>query len=320
MILSVMAIMLLQSVEARFRRKRSSSTMYKYNRFFELVRRRLVSRSEMDMLNYFEQYLYKNLCKTEDDIKSKEVNFKLTEDIDSIVNAYNFNKNLGTFSYGTKSNNNFIKIMISGAKGQAMTKDSDGISTLALSEIVERDSMAVSIAYASRISATDYVLDAKVDQKKIKMTTNNDGQVIISSSVGNKYMLKQYKTVIAVTKMYRLIIGVDYIKFEVNLLVAGASCKNDEVISKSIIKINTYLIAGESAKARQNLGLFTSENRTNAKKSLSTHFGLLKVNKKNYLDLKTSEGIAKANKKGTKVDAVYNQFKRLTEQARNSKA
>jgi hypothetical protein len=312
--------MLSNSVECRFRRRRVSPALVKYNRYFEGVRRSLKDVNDAAMLTRYEQFFYKNLTSKQGDIKSKKINFKLEEDIDALVNAYSFDKDLGTFSYGTKTNNAFIKVMICGARGSAKNKKSEGHSTLALSEIVELDSTAVAIAYGNKISDTDFVLDAKVDQKKISMSVNKSGQLIISSTVGNKYMLKHLKTVVGVTKMRRLVIGVDYIKFEVNLLVAGASIKKDNVISKSIIKISTYLVMEGKRRCRQNLGLFTSENKTNLKNSKSSHFGLLKVDKHNITDIKTSEGLAKANQKTTKVDAVYNEFKLLSERSRKSRA
>ena len=317
-ILSVTSLMLLGSVESQYSRSRTSSTMSKYYGYFCKVRGRLI-RSEASVLTKFEQFFYKNFGPDGKKIKSKKVNFKFDENLDTLVNADNSNEAIKSISFGTKTNNSFVKLMISGAKGKSKKNGSKDISTLALSEIVENESMGVAIAYASMISPTDFVLDAKVDQKKMKLTKNNKGQVIITACVGNKYTFKTIRTVVGVTKMYRLVIGVDYIKFEVSLLVAGASVKDDSVISKSIIKISTYLISGQSKAARHNLGIFTSENKTVPKKSLSTHFGLLKVNKKDVTEIQTTEGASVANKDKLQTDAVYNEFKRLSEKSRRSK-
>ena len=49
--------------------------------------------------------------------------------------------------------------------------------------------------------------------------------------LGKKFLMHEQKTCLGVTKFYRLLFGSDYIRLFISDLTAGASCKEDKVIS-----------------------------------------------------------------------------------------
>lgn len=282
--------------------------LFNYNTKFDKIRQQLEDEGEIKVLDQYEQLFYKKHNTVKDKIHSTIIDVSISEQINSVVSAYNYDKKKGSSTHGTKSNNKFCKIMISGARGKTKSPDAEDISTLALSENVDKNNTAICIAYASRISEVDFVLDAKVDNKPVSITLNADHQLVISSSEGNKYMFSDIKTVVGSTKMYRLAIGKDYLKFEINLLVSGACIQGERVLSKSIIKVMTYLALDDGERCRKNVGLFTSENKTMDKKTHSTHFGFLSVDKLEVKSIQETGGKAKANKKGAKGSTNYDTF------------
>ena len=65
-------------------------------------------------------------------------------------------------------------------------------------------------------------------------------------------MLHHKKTAIALTKIYRVFVGKDYIRFVVNLLVSGASVKDDHLLSKSSLNIINYMSYYDGRKIHNN--------------------------------------------------------------------
>lgn len=68
------------------------------------------------------------------------------------------------------------------------------------------------------------------------------GQLELSTSMSKKYNLIHKKTVLGVNKIYRLFLGKDYISFQVNYLIAGASVKEKHVTSWSSLSLEKYLV------------------------------------------------------------------------------
>jgi len=278
-----------------------------YNDFFQKIRKTMEQEKEdIDVLNTFEQDFYTQFINNKLSISSSTIDLDVSSEINTIVNAYKYDEKLGTYAYGSEQDDKFVKILISGAKGAKSS--SNQISTLSLSERVKLNQTANAIVYASKISDTDYIIDAKVNEAEGKAGTNEKGQYIMCKSVGRRYIFDSLKSALAMTKMYRLAIGSDYVKFEINFLLAGAAVKTDNVVSKSTIKIMAYIITNDSKKVGTNLGLFTSENVTNDKKSVSTHFGFLRIEKKNSVQQQQTDSKAVADSKSTEVSAYFLDF------------
>lgn len=280
-----------------------------YNGFFDKIRATMEDdKDDKAVLTRFEQDFYMFYSNKKNTISSSSLDLDVSTEINTLVNAFKFDQKLGTYAYGTETNDQFIKILISGAKGTKSSAGSKQISTLALSEIVELNQTANAIAYAARIGTSDYIIDAKVDEAEGKPAVNDKGQYIVCKSVGKRYVLDSLKSSLAITKMYRLAIGSDYAKFEINLLIAGAAVKDDSVVSKSSIKVMAYIITSGDSKVKTNMGLFTSENKTNDQKSVSTHFGFLRVQKAKDLDTQKTESSVSADANGTNASAYFLDF------------
>ena len=308
-----------------------------FNKIYNLIcqiRAKMDDKVAKKYLNSFEQDVYRNYSSHREYIQSTFSDLTAGDNLDALVNAYNYNEDLGTYSYGKKTNSNFIKICISGAKGKVETyktsnetnpahntKKVKEISTLALSEIVERHDSALVIVYAARLSEIDHILDVKAEDQNVKMLINEDGQMVISCAKAKKYVFRHLKTAIGVTRMFRMIVGKDYVKFEINVLVAGAAIKKDRVVSKSTIKVSSFTAKLNVDRISANVGLFTSENETNQLKSHSTHQGFLSVDKH---DIKQTEkqvhitgGKGTAEKAANHVDAFYDKYKSIVGKARH---
>ncbi len=93
-------------------------------------------------------------------------------------------------------------------------------------------------------------------------------------------MIHNRKTTVGVTKIYRMYIGVDFIKFVVNLLISGAGVQQNYLLSKSSFNVINYLsFIGHNGKAKmkRNLGYFESENKTSHLRSVSKHAGYMLI-------------------------------------------
>lgn len=278
-----------------------------YNSFFSSIRAVMEdSDDDKKIFNDFEQQFYSVYSSQKSNINSSALDIDVLSEIDTVVNAYKADKVNGTFAYGTEENDKFVKILISGAKGTKTTAKQ--LSTLSMSEIVEPNQTANAMAYAAKISDTDYIIDAKVDDADDYPSINEKGQYIVSKSLGNRYIIDSLKSSLAVNKMYRLALGKDYIKFEINLLMAGAAVKSDSVISKSSIKVMVYVMSTSDKKVRTNIGLFTSDNRTTAAASVSTHFGYLRIMSSNVNGAQTTGGTAASTDQGTSTTAYFLEF------------
>lgn len=304
---------------------RRNSKMHMYNKLADQIRRELTDRNDIKMFNCFEQDFYKNYCSNKQHITSSHSHIKVADEIKALVSAYNIDKEKGTQSYGTKTNNNFVKICISGAKGKTTknTTVSQGsgakeMSSLALSEMVDRTSSALVIVFAEKLGDGDFVLDAKADDENKNMVVNEDGQLVISGAKGTRFLFRKLKTIVGVTKMYRLIIGKDYIRFEINLLTAGAAIKCDRVVSKSTVRVVNFIAKEKKERVGVNVGLFTSENETDEHKGKSVHLGFLSIDQEDVKDKQKSKGVAKVASDGAEVDVFYNKFKTIIDESRKT--
>ena len=305
---SILLFVITAQVTLRNRR----NTLPMYNKFFKKIRKAMEQEQEdLDIFDDFEQEFYTHFNNKRGGISSSTIDLDVSSEINTIVNAYKYDEKLGTYAYGTEQNNQFIKILISGAKGTKSEDRGKQISTLALSEIVEQNQTANAIVYASKISDTDYIIDAKINEAEGESSINEKGQFIMCKSVGRRYIFDSLKTALARTKMYRLAIGSDYLKFEINLLIAGAAVKSESVVSKSSIKVMAYIISDADKKVRTNIGLFTSENKTDKKRSISQHFGFLRIDKSNSNHEQETASHALADEKSTAVSAYFIEFLNL---------
>lgn len=287
----------------------NAPTLSMYNTFFTNIRAAMEdSEDDKTILNNFEQQFYSVYSTQKSNIHSSSLDIDVQSEISTVVNAYKYDKENSTYAYGTEQNNEFVKILISGAKGTKTVTTATQLTTLALAEIVELNQTADAIAYAARISDTDYIIDAKVDDADDHPQINEKGQYLVAKSQGKRYIIDSLKSSLAVNKMYRLALGSDYVKFEINLLMAGASVKPDSVISKSTIKVMSYVITNTDYKVRSNIGLFTSDNKTNKDMSVSTHFGYLRVQQVGLANNQTSGGSSMSTDTGTSTSAYFLDF------------
>lgn len=290
-----------------------TSSLRMYNRFFNRIRKEMENdRDEKDTLDAFEQEFYANFSSQKSNIVSSSLDMNISSEIGTVVNAFKFDEKMGTYAYGTESQDSIVKILISGAKGTKVSAGKKQISTLALSEIVESNQTANAIVYASKISDTEYIIDAKAEEAEGKSEINSKGQYVICKSVGRRYVFDSLKTAYAINKMFRLVIGSDYVKFSVNVLMAGASVRSTGVVSKSIIKIIDYIITADDKKARTNIGLFMSDNATDDKQSKSKHFGFLRIENSKSRQEQVNGGTAYVDAKNTDVNGYFLEFLTLT--------
>lgn len=281
-----------------------------YNRFFENVRKRLAEeKGSAEVLMAFEQSFYSTFNDKLNSITSSTINIDVSSEISTIVNAYKYDETLGTYAYGSEKDNKFLKVLISGAKGSKSSGNTKQIATLALSEIVEMNQSANAIVYASKISDTQYVLDAKVNDAEGQAEINNKGQYIFCKSIGHRYIFDSLKTALAITKMFRLAIGSDYIKFDVSILMAGAGVRSAGVVSKSTIQVQSYVITKDDYQVKENSGYFISDNMTDDQKSVSNHFALIRIQKsKDAMMNSKASGSAVADSKNTQVSGFLLDF------------
>ena len=284
------------------------SHLKKYNLLFGQIRKKIKGEETLQILNTSEQTFYRNYAKQRRNIRSNKLDLIKIDRLSTFSNSYTLDKKKGALSYGTKDNKSFSKVMISGAKGNHKKNESGEISTLALSELVEKHQTCVSIAYASKLVDGSFILDAKVEDKEQKISINDDGQLIISKTVGRKYKLSKFKAIVGITTMYRVIIGLDYVKFEISMLISGASVRADKVKSKSIIKVDDIIACEGNNKIKYNLAVFSAKNITNSKKSLSNYMGFMSIDKENVRAIREAESTAEAADNGSKVSTFFSQF------------
>ena len=265
----------------------------------------------IQILKKIEKTFFQNYPKYKHKITSKKLEMSLSQNISAYANAHKYDESLGAHTYGMKTGKDFTQILISGARGTKKTgyDNKNEISTLGLCEIIERYQTGISAAFASETYDGQYFIDAKVNEETDDCKINEDGQFEISQPVAKKYIIHSVKTAIGTTKIFRLLAGKDYLKLIVNFLVSGASVKDKSVLSKSSISVKVYLtsdgvVAGKTfVKVSKNLGYFSSENKTDHKRSISSHKGILMIQKDDGGNSnQKTRAIAEANEgKGTRV-------------------
>lgn len=132
------------------------------------------------------------------------------------------------------------RILVSGARGSITDKDkikSMKMTSLGLSEIVEKYRNGITAAFVTKNSLEEIFIDAKVHSDSDNSNLNEINEWEISKSRGRKFLMHDKKTALGITKFFRILIGNDYIRLILSDLSAGASVKNNQVVSKSSIKI-----------------------------------------------------------------------------------
>ena len=276
-------------------------------------------------IDELEQIFLKNYKKFKPKITSKKSTMSLNDNLSAFAKAHKYDKSLGAHTYGVKTGKNFTKILISGARGKKKKSYKKGskaeISTLGLAEIIEMHQTGITAAFASQKESDEYFIDAKVNEESAKVLLNKKGQLEISKSLGKKYLIHSSKSALGVTKIFRMLFGTDYVKLIVSFLVSGASVKQNSVLSKSSVTVKVYLtydqklfqgsIYNKAILVKKNLGYFSSENKTNYKRSVSKHLGYLMIQKPHGNSKQSVYGEAQAEEgKGTKVEVKRTAVKR----------
>lgn len=100
------------------------------------------------------------------------------------------------------------------------------ITSLGLSEIIERYRNGITVAFVSIDTKNDYFIDVKINEDSDTSDINEIEQWEISKSRAKKFLMHRKKTALGITKFYRLLIGHDYVRLIQSDLTAGASGKN----------------------------------------------------------------------------------------------
>ena len=267
-------------------------------------------------INELEKIFVKNYKNYKPSITSKKSTMSLNDNLSAFAKAHKYDKSLGAHTYGVKIGENFTKVLISGAQGKkkkSYKKNTKSeISTLGLAEMIEMHQTGITAAFASQ-KGKDYFIDAKVNEESEKCLINSKGQLEISKSSGKKYLIHSSKSSLGVTKIFRMLFGRDYVKLIVSFLVSGATVKNNSVLSKSSITVKVYLtydqklfkgsVYNKAILVKKNLGYFSSENKTDYKRSCSKHLGYLMIQKPHGHSNQQIIGEANADeKRGTQVE------------------
>ncbi len=248
-------------------------------------------------------------------IKSVKIEIGADDNISSYANAHNYDEDMGAHTYGMKTGQDVSKILISGARGSKKKVENETeINTLGITEIIEEYQTGISAAFASKTANGQYFIDAKVNKENEDFKINAKGQLEISYPIAKKYIIHSSKTALGTTKIYRLLVGLDYLQLIETFLMSGATVKDDCVLSKSSISVKIFLTCDKDEKnpkikVHKNLGFFSSENKTDYERSVSNHIGYLMIDKESLNDKLKKEELttahASADKNGTSLDATY---------------
>ena len=170
------------------------------------------------------------------------------------------------------------KIVISGAKGkiQLSTGDAKRVLTLAVAETLEATAVGMVISYASLYPNGTHNLEVKVNDFYEASARDHTGHFVDARVRSKRFMFKRPKAAFGVSRIFILDLSDGFLKFTSYTLVAGSALKTQHILSKSIVRIQTYKAA--SGRCILNDGLFLSENRCGFDgKCDSKHYGWLKV-------------------------------------------
>jgi hypothetical protein len=179
------------------------------------------------------------------------------------------------------------KVVICGAKAKVKnTANEQEVRSVTVAEVIQANMGALTSSYATLKKDGTYNFDVKINDQYLTYTTTPSGEFVVSKIVSRKLLLNKTKTAIGTTNVYMLLIGFDRIQFNVYNMVVGTSIKAKQVLSKSMIDIQTYIV-NKNGKLDINEGVFGSYNRCSFHSPCtSKHFGFLKINKK---DLKSEQ-------------------------------
>ncbi len=247
-----------------------------------------------------------------DKISALSIHLNLAEDISAAADAQLNHEGFSTRTFGTKNGQSYTQFLISGAKGKKSIGSSDTvyeISSLALSEILEINQIGISASFASVTPKGQYFIDSKVNENSTDYKIVR-GQLEIMNSMAQKFLIHEQKSAIGLTKIYKLLIGKDYMRLVIKILISGAGVRGLKVLSKASIRINSFLAFDnpqDSSNPRliKNLGFFTSENQTSQVKSVSKHYGYLLVQMDELFREQITKGKAAANDEKTKTNVNY---------------
>lgn len=108
-----------------------------------------------------------------------------------------------------------------------------------MAEIIEKYRNGITAAYVSINSMEQFFIDASINEDSDGCNINDLGQWELSRSRAKKYLMYDKLTALGVTKFYRLLIGLDYIRLIKTDLTAGATVKGQKVVSKSSVKVTS---------------------------------------------------------------------------------
>ncbi len=299
----------------RHRPRYRYSRITKYNLAFNALRKVNYRNNEtISTLDYLEARFHRVFHKYSHLITALSKNLNLASEISAQAKTFKLNKAMGAHTHGSTLGKR-KKILICGAKGKVRKVGvKKAISTFALSEIVENYQNGISAAFASVDHNGRYSIDAKINEEVDNSKMNSNGELEISRSLSRKYLVHRKKISVGKTKIFRLLIGKDYVRLIVNYMLSGAAVRGKKVFSKSSITIKNYLssalqIGGHrlpKITVKHTIGIFSSENQTDQNKSISQHKGYLMVQKDDSLKVKNAGSYARVDKNGGNTDAYYN--------------
>jgi hypothetical protein len=188
----------------------------------------------------------------------------------------------GAFGDNNDFDSNDKKAIICGARGKIINLEGvQEIKMVTVGEIVEFDTGSLLVGYTTFRQDGTFDLSIKVNDNYRTKNFNSKGEFINAKIISRKLILNKKKMSIGTSNIYILTIGKDFIKYTIYNLVIGASIKNKEALSRSIVNIRVFTV-DSSLKVETVEAVFISSNVCHFDKDcISSHNGYMKVDAEN---------------------------------------
>lgn len=278
-----------------------------FTELFSLLESSLADPAELTALSHFKSEFFAHLSSLQPLITSRTLDSM--ENIASYASGKNFDATYKSFAYGASGNTPMTKLLITGARGiyRAM---GNYINGLGMSEVLDNEQTGLAAAYGNLFPSGFFYTDAKVTNHDLKFRVTPQGVFEGVIGDGNRYSFQKGLRTIALSHLYRLILGQGYAKFIIYEMMAGVGLDRTRYTINIAAHTMVRMVEVTEWGIKHSKGVFQSQSSVDRTKSVSRHKGYLRCQKKDEEDVILNSGaFSKADNEDLVARSFYEENK-----------